>query len=73
MSDYIFEFTGVFWLSLAGIITASFSVCLGYALKSKCTETNLCFGILRIKRDVQAELEEEKMELDHIPRQSDNV
>ena len=34
-----------------------------YGFKSKCTDVNMCCGLLAIKRDVNAEIEEEKMEL----------
>ena len=58
------EFNGTFWLSCIGIITAFISGALVYAIKSKCTECNLCFNLIQIKRDVHAELEEEKMEIE---------
>jgi len=34
-----------------------------YGFKSKCTNVQMCFGLLAIQRDVQAEIEEEKIEL----------
>lgn len=36
-----------------------------YGFKSKCTDVNMCCGLLAIKRDVNAEIEEEKMELEN--------
>ena len=36
-----------------------------YGFKSKCSDVNMCCGLLAIKRDVNAELEEEKLELEN--------
>jgi hypothetical protein len=55
------EFNGTFWLSCLGIITAFISGALVYAIKSKCTECNLCCNLIQIKRDVNAELQEENL------------
>ena len=59
------EFGGTFWLSALGIITAFISGALVYAIKSKCIECNICWGILTVKRDVNVELEEEKLEIEN--------
>lgn len=42
------------------IVTAS-GVCLAYALKSKCSNVKLCFGCIDITRDVEIELEEDRL------------
>lgn len=36
-----------------------------YGFKSKCTDVSMCCGVIAIKRDVNAELEEEKLELEN--------
>ncbi len=59
------EFNGTFWLSCLGIITAFISGALVYAIKSKCTECNLCCNVIKIKRDVRVEIEEEKFEIEY--------
>ena len=59
------EFDGTFWLSALGIITAFISRALVYAIKSKWIECNLCFGAISVKRDVRAEIEEEKIEIEN--------
>jgi len=59
------EFNGTFWLSALGIVTAFLSGALVYAIKSKCIECNLCFGLINVKRDVRTELEEEKLEIEN--------
>jgi hypothetical protein len=59
------EFNGTFWLSCLGIVTAFISGALVYAIKSKCIECNLCFGLISVKRDVNVELQEEKLEIEN--------
>ena len=59
------EFNSTFWLSALGIITAFISGALVYAIKSKCIQCDLCFGAISIKRDVRAEIEEEKFEIEN--------
>ena len=55
-------------LLIALILTAASGVCglfARYAFRSKCNHLNCCFGLCIIDRNVTAELEEEKMELEH--------
>jgi hypothetical protein len=59
------ELNGTFWLSCIGIITRFISGALVYAIKSKCIECNICWGILTVKRDVNVELQEEKLEIEN--------
>lgn len=33
-----------------------------YTFKSKCSDVSLCFGLIQIKRDINQEIEEQKME-----------
>lgn len=37
-----------------------------YGFKSKCSDVSLCFGLIHIQRDIQQEIEEQKME-SHTP------
>ena len=55
------EFDAVFFLSVGSLVVAMFAFCF----KSKCSECNLCGGLLRIVRDVQAENEEQQFEITH--------
>ena len=59
MSD-IWEtnYNSTFFLSVGTILITAFSVCLSYALKSKCSSVKLCGGCIEIVRDIDAELEE---------------
>jgi hypothetical protein len=36
-----------------------------YSFKSKCTDVSLCFGLIHIQRDINQEMEEQKMEDRH--------
>ena len=59
MSD-IWEtnYNSTFFLSVGTIFITGISVCLGFALKSKCSSVKLCGGCIEIVRDIDAELEE---------------
>ena len=59
------QFDGTFWLSLVGILVGFITGTLVYAIKSKCSKCSLCFGLINIERNVEAELEEEKFEIEH--------
>jgi hypothetical protein len=61
-------FDAVFWLSIASFFFGSIAVTLSFCFKSKCKKCNICFGFIDVERDVIAENEETKMELEHIPR-----
>lgn len=38
-----------------------------YSFKSKCSDVSLCFGLIHIQRDIEQEIEEQKMEDRHPP------
>ena len=59
------EFNSGFFLTIVGILTAFFSGALVYTIKSKCSKCSLCFGLINIERNVEAEIEEEKFEIEH--------
>ena len=58
------QFNGTFWITMSGIIIGFLGLTLKHCLKSKCKTCSLCFGLVKIDRDIQAELEEEKLEID---------
>jgi hypothetical protein len=39
------------------MILGSFAVCLRYAYQSKCENINLCFGLINIHRNIEAEIQ----------------
>ena len=51
------EFNATFWLSLATMVLGSFAICLRYAYQSKCDDITLCYGLIRVHRNVEAEIE----------------
>ncbi len=53
------DFNGTFFLSLGTLFITAISVCLGFALKSKCKNVKVCFGCLEIERDVELEADVE--------------
>ena len=61
MSDYIFSLDGVFWLTLATLLIGGGATCLRYLFKSKCSKVTCC--CFTIERDIQGELEEQKLEM----------
>ena len=56
------EFNSVFWLSLATMVLGSFAVCLRYTYQSKCEDITLCYGLIRVHRNVEAEIEVDEMQ-----------
>lgn len=58
------EYNATFFLAVGSITSASFAVLLRYIFKSKCRRFSCCG--LTVERDVEAELEEQRIELqDH--------
>ena len=48
-----------------GILTIS----LRYCFKSKCEDVSLCFGMIKVHRDTEAEVKSEEMELKTMSKQ----
>jgi hypothetical protein len=57
--NWIETFDGIFFITVITIITAFFGVVLRFCLRSKCGEINICWGCLKINRNVELEQEEE--------------
>ncbi len=53
--NWIEIFDGTFWITIATIFTGSLALTVKYCLKSKCTQVNLCCGLINIHRDVELE------------------
>jgi hypothetical protein len=64
-----YDFNSTFFLSVGTLLITGSSVCLGFALKSKCSNVKVCCGALEIVRDIEAELEENVIEHQEIQRQ----
>ena len=67
------QFGGSFWISFVGLMLSFFAGLSIYCLKSKCKKCSICFGLIKVERDITSEIEEEKMELEKgIPYISQN-
>ena len=65
MSDeWITTFDAVFFLTIGSLVFGCFGLVIRYALKSKCDNVNLCFGLITIHRNVELEAEEEMKEME---------
>ena len=52
-------FNDIFWISVSTGVFAFLTVVIKTALKSKCDETNICCGLIKIHRRVELENDEE--------------
>lgn len=53
----------VFWVSIGTLTIGLFKYIISYMLKSKCSDFSLCWGAIKIKRDIQIERD---IEIAHI-------
>lgn len=58
---------------LATLFCGILGLVIRYGFKSKCTDVKVCCGMIAIKRDVNAELDEEKMEIDSGNKEENKV
>jgi len=54
------QFNGTFWITISGMIMTFLGTIMVYCLKSKCKNCNICYGLVKIERDIEAEVSEEK-------------
>jgi hypothetical protein len=47
---------------IATLATGLIALLVRYGFKSKCSDVSLCFGLITIKRDIEHEIEEQKIE-----------
>lgn len=50
----------LYGISIAGM--GLLGLIVRYAFRSKCSDVSLCFGLVHIQRDIQQEIEEQKIE-----------
>ena len=55
----------VFFVSIATITAGLIKFTITYCLKSKCSDFSICFGLLKIKRDVEVERDIEISQMEH--------
>jgi hypothetical protein len=64
MSDWIQTYDAVFFVTISTLICGSFGLVVRYCLKSKCDEVNLCYGLIKVHRDIKSEIELEEKEIE---------
>ena len=50
----------IYSLSIAGL--GFFGLVVRYCFKSKCSEVSCCFGLVKIERDIEQEVEQQNIE-----------
>ena len=65
MSDWIEIYDGVFFITIGTLLFGCIGLSIKYLLKSKCDNVNLCYGLIKVHRNVKVEeeLEMKKLEL----------
>ena len=66
MSDEWIEiYDGVFFITISTLLFGCIGLSIKYLLKSKCDNVNLCYGLIKVHRNVKVEeeLELKKLEL----------
>lgn len=59
------EFDSVFWISISASVLGIGAILIKTAFRSKCRNCKCCFGFVEIERDIEAEIEEHKIEIEH--------
>ena len=57
--QWMSNFDGVFFITIASLVCGAFGLVIRYCLKSRCDNVNLCFGLIAIHRNVELESIEE--------------
>jgi hypothetical protein len=65
MGDWIEIYDGVFFITIGTLLFGCIGLSIKYLLKSKCDNVNLCYGLIKVHRNVKVEeeLEMKKIEL----------
>jgi hypothetical protein len=58
-------FDATFWITMTGLVLSFLGGTGIYFLKSKCVRCSLCWGLIHVERDADAENDEEKMEIEN--------
>ena len=63
--EWIEIYDGVFFITISTLLFGCIGLSIKYLLKSKCDNVNLCFGLIKVHRNVKVEeeLEMRKLEL----------
>jgi len=63
----------VFWVSIAGITVSLLKYMISYMLKSKCSDFTLCWGAIKIKRDIAIERDIEIAQINNLSKDQINA
>ena len=63
----------VFWVSIAGITVSLLKYMISYMLKSKCSDFTLCWGAIKIKRDIAIERDIEIAQINNLSKDQINT
>lgn len=58
---------------LATLGSGILGLSIRYCFKSKCEDVTLCFGLIKIHRDTEAEVQAQELELKHQPTKHDSM
>ncbi len=58
---------------LATLGTGVLGLSIRYCFKSKCEDVSLCFGLIKIHRNTEDEVQAEQMELQHQPAKQESM
>ena len=63
--EWINTYDGVFFITISTLLFGCIGLSIKYLLKSKCDNVNLCYGLIKVHRNVKVEeeLEMKKLEL----------
>jgi hypothetical protein len=63
--EWINTYDAVFFVTISTLLFGCFGLSIKYLLKSKCDNVNLCYGLIKVHRNVKVEeeLEMKKLEL----------
>lgn len=61
------QFGDAFWLSVITMMLAGIGMCVKATLASKCSNSEFCWGCLKIVRDVQVEEDIELAVINRLP------
>ena len=53
-----------FWVSIATLVVAAYRFSLSQAYRSKCSQFHMCWGLVKINRNVEVEARIDQIELE---------
>ena len=67
------DLNSTFIITMTSLLLASFGVMLRLCFKSKCSDVNICCGLLKFKRNVDDEIKIEQIKIEHNIKDEDDV